>query len=132
MRSSRCLLHKPLVDDNPVVEVNLRGLLELGKSDISDDKYRDGGPSQGIYLCRIVFRYRDARTELITPDLTCPSTYKLLWNSGGDSGPDLSFDKSASLECLFSLARVSLAEASKPDLSFGCSEGDYTSSCPQV
>ncbi|GJU49734.1 hypothetical protein Tco_1219289 [Tanacetum coccineum] len=71
-----------------------------------------------------------ARTELITPDLICPSTYQLLLNSGGDSGPDLSFDKSASSERLFSSTRVSLAEAAKPDLSFGCSEGDYTSSCP--
>nr|GEY06438.1 hypothetical protein [Tanacetum cinerariifolium] len=51
-----------------------------------------------------------------------------LWNSGGDSGPDLSFNKSASLECLFSLAHVSLAEAAKPDLSFGCSGRDHTSS----
>nr|GEU93073.1 hypothetical protein [Tanacetum cinerariifolium] len=51
-------------------------------------------------------------------------TYQLLRNSGGDSGPDLSFDKSASLERLFSLARVSLAEVSKPELSFGCSGGD--------
>ncbi|GJY70315.1 hypothetical protein Tco_0474018 [Tanacetum coccineum] len=55
---------------------------------------------------------RCARTELITPDLICPSTYQLLRNSGGDSGPDLSFDKSASPERLFSSARVSLAEAS--------------------
>ncbi|GKD29888.1 hypothetical protein Tco_1240666 [Tanacetum coccineum] len=53
-----------------------------------------------------------ARTELITPDLICPSTYQLLRNSGGDSRPDLSFDKSASLERLFSLTHVSLAEAS--------------------
>ncbi|GKF75343.1 hypothetical protein Tco_0224787, partial [Tanacetum coccineum] len=67
--------------------------------------------------------------ELITPDLICPSTYQLLWNSSGDSGPNLSFDKSASSERLFSLARVSLVEASKPVLSFGCSRGDYTSSC---
>ncbi|GJS68727.1 hypothetical protein Tco_0683292 [Tanacetum coccineum] len=44
---------------------------------------------------------------------------ELLRNSSGNSGPDLSFDNSASLERLFSLARVSLAEASKPDLSFG-------------
>ncbi|GJX59420.1 hypothetical protein Tco_0290810 [Tanacetum coccineum] len=43
-------------------------------------------------------RCRCARTELITPDLMCPSTYQLLQNSGGDSGPDLSFDKSAFLE----------------------------------
>ncbi|GJZ44501.1 hypothetical protein Tco_0591756 [Tanacetum coccineum] len=69
-------------------------------------------------------------TELITPDLICPSTYQLLRNSSGDSGHDLSFDKSASPERLFSLARISLAEASKPVLSFECSEGDYTSSCP--
>ncbi|GJW65439.1 hypothetical protein Tco_0117323 [Tanacetum coccineum] len=48
----------------------------------------------------------------------------------GDSGPDFSFDKSASLERLFGLARVSLAGASKLDLSFGWSGGDYTSSCP--
>ncbi|GKE70309.1 hypothetical protein Tco_1528381, partial [Tanacetum coccineum] len=68
------------------------------------------------------------RTELITPDLTCPSIYQLLRSFGGDSGPDLSFDKSASPERLFSLACVSLAETSKPDLSFGWSGGDYTSS----
>ncbi|GKC00353.1 hypothetical protein Tco_0986489, partial [Tanacetum coccineum] len=43
----------------------------------------------------------------------------LLQNSSGDSGTDLSFDKSASPERLFSLARASLAEASKPVLSFG-------------
>nr|GEU58905.1 reverse transcriptase domain-containing protein [Tanacetum cinerariifolium] len=49
------------------------------------------------------------RKELITLDLTCLSTHQLLWNSGGDSGPDLSFEKSASPEHLFSLARVSLA-----------------------
>nr|GFA10549.1 hypothetical protein [Tanacetum cinerariifolium] len=62
-----------------------------------------------------------------------PSTmvlHKDYTNSGGDSGPDLSLDKSASLERLFSLACVSLAEASKLDLSFGCFGGDYTSSCP--
>ncbi|GJZ30726.1 hypothetical protein Tco_0575773, partial [Tanacetum coccineum] len=40
-------------------------------------------------------------------------------DSGGDSRPDLSFDKLASSERLFSLARVSLEEASKLDLSFG-------------
>ncbi|GJW34522.1 hypothetical protein Tco_0054554 [Tanacetum coccineum] len=91
----------------PNVEVNLRGLLELDKSDLSGNK---------------------DRMELITPDLICPSTYQLLRNSSGNSGPDLSFDKSASPEPLFSLARVSLAEASKPVLSFGCSGGDYTSS----
>ncbi|GKF09231.1 hypothetical protein Tco_0043455, partial [Tanacetum coccineum] len=55
---------------------------------------------------------RCARTELITLDLICPSTYQLLRNSGGDSGPDLSFEKSASSEHLFSSSHVSLAEAS--------------------
>ncbi|GKA62922.1 hypothetical protein Tco_0762441 [Tanacetum coccineum] len=48
------------------------------------------------------------RTELITPDLICPSTYQLLRNSSGDSRPDLSFDKSASLKRLFGLAHASL------------------------
>ncbi|GJW48995.1 hypothetical protein Tco_0080641 [Tanacetum coccineum] len=42
--------------------------------------------------------YRCIRTELITPNLICPSTYQLLRSSGGDSGPDISFDKSASPE----------------------------------
>ncbi|GKA94417.1 hypothetical protein Tco_0816455, partial [Tanacetum coccineum] len=87
---------------------------------------KDGGPSQGMYLCQIVLRYRCVRTELITPDLACPLTHQLLQNSGGDSGPNLSFDKSAYLERLFSLARVSLVEAPKLDLSFGWSGGDYT------
>nr|GEX60104.1 hypothetical protein [Tanacetum cinerariifolium] len=87
---------------------------------------KDSGPSQGPYLCRVVLRYRCARTELITPDLTCPSTHQLLHNSSGDPKPDLSFDKSASSERLFSLAHVSLAEASKLDLSFEWSGGDYT------
>ncbi|GJS12426.1 hypothetical protein Tco_0406898, partial [Tanacetum coccineum] len=51
---------------------------------------------------------RCARTELITLDLICPSTYQLLRNSGGDSGPDLSFEKSASSEHLFSSAHYEL------------------------
>nr|GEY51713.1 hypothetical protein [Tanacetum cinerariifolium]GEY57141.1 hypothetical protein [Tanacetum cinerariifolium] len=55
---------------------------------------KDRGPSRGLYLCWITFR------------------------------PDLSFDKTVSLERLFILARVSLAETSKPDLSFGCSGGE--------
>ncbi|GJY74643.1 hypothetical protein Tco_0479074 [Tanacetum coccineum] len=88
----------------------------------------DSGPPQGLYLCRIILRYRCARTELITPNLICPSTHQLLRSSGGDSGPDMSFDMSASLERLFSLARVSLSGASKLPFSSGCSEGDYTSS----
>ncbi|GJV13527.1 hypothetical protein Tco_1355068 [Tanacetum coccineum] len=41
--------------------------------------------------------------------MICPSTHQLLRSSGGYSGPDTSFDKSASLERLFSLARASLA-----------------------
>ncbi|GJU10410.1 hypothetical protein Tco_1132806 [Tanacetum coccineum] len=39
--------------------------------------------------------------ELMTPDLMCPSTHQLLWSSGGGSGPDVSFDKSASLDHFF-------------------------------
>nr|GEV54596.1 hypothetical protein [Tanacetum cinerariifolium] len=54
--------------------------------------------------------------------VVAPSGFNLLlWNSGGDSGPGLSFEKSESPERLFSLARVSLAEASKLYLSFGLS-----------
>ncbi|GKE29198.1 hypothetical protein Tco_1444582, partial [Tanacetum coccineum] len=82
------------------VEINLHGLLELNKSDLSD--------------------------------LICPSAYQLLRNSSGDSRPELFFDKSASPERLFSLARVSLVEASKPVLSFGCSGEDYTSSVEKL
>ncbi|GJV51841.1 hypothetical protein Tco_1447582 [Tanacetum coccineum] len=81
---------------NTTAEVNLRGLLGLGKMTSADN-----GPSQGLYLCRIVLRYRCIRTELITPNLICPSTYQLLQSSGGDSGPDMSFDKSASPERSF-------------------------------
>ncbi|GKF66295.1 hypothetical protein Tco_0192812 [Tanacetum coccineum] len=73
-------------------------------------------------------------TELITLDLICPSTYQLLRNSGGDSGSDSGPDSGILVvtsdltpefwwcrcartelitpERLFSLARVSLAEAS--------------------
>ncbi|GJW93901.1 hypothetical protein Tco_0173573 [Tanacetum coccineum] len=68
------------------------------------------------------------RMKLITPNLICPSTYQLLRSSGGDSGPDMSFDKSASPECLLSLARVSLAGVSKLYFSSRRFEGDYTSS----
>nr|GEY14776.1 hypothetical protein [Tanacetum cinerariifolium] len=82
------------------------------------------------YICRTVLRYCCARTELITPNLVCPSTHQLLRSSGGDSGPDMSFDKSTSLEPLFSLARVSLAGASKKCFSSDRSGGYYTSSCP--
>ncbi|GJY27594.1 hypothetical protein Tco_0403361 [Tanacetum coccineum] len=91
----------------PNVEVNLRGLLGLGKSDLSDDKCE-----LNLVPSKLGPSHRCARTKLITPDLICPSTYQLLRNSGGDSGPDLPFDKSASPERLFSSARVSLAEAS--------------------
>ncbi|GJW42408.1 hypothetical protein Tco_0071207 [Tanacetum coccineum] len=82
------------------VEVNLRGLLELDKSDLSGNKDRDRANN---------------------------SEPRFLRNSSGDSGPDLSFDKLASLE--FGLARASLVAVSKLYFSFGCSEGDYTSSC---
>nr|GEU69569.1 hypothetical protein [Tanacetum cinerariifolium] len=99
------------------VEVNLHRMLELDKSDLN------GSRDQYLRCCC-------ARTELITSDLICPSTYQLLQNSSSDSGPNLSFDKPTSPELLFSLVRVSLAEASKPNLSFRCSGGDYTSSCP--
>ncbi|GJV82408.1 hypothetical protein Tco_1522306 [Tanacetum coccineum] len=58
-------------------------------------------PFVGLFL-----RCRCARTELINPDLICPSTYQLLQTFGGDSRPDLSFDKSASLERLFSSACI--------------------------
>nr|GEV19796.1 reverse transcriptase domain-containing protein [Tanacetum cinerariifolium] len=43
-------------------------------------------------------------------DKSFSATYKLLRNSSGESRPDFSFDKSASLERLFCLAHVSLAE----------------------
>ncbi|GJS53329.1 ribonuclease H-like domain-containing protein [Tanacetum coccineum] len=42
-------------------------------------------------------------TELITLNLICPSTHQLLQSSGGDSGPDMSFDKSASQKSGFFL-----------------------------
>ncbi|GJU19135.1 retrovirus-related pol polyprotein from transposon TNT 1-94, partial [Tanacetum coccineum] len=65
---------------------------------------KNSGPLSGLYLCRIVLRYRCIRTELITPNLICPSTYQLLRSSGGDSGPDPSFDKTDSLERSFSFS----------------------------
>ncbi|GJY74220.1 hypothetical protein Tco_0478651, partial [Tanacetum coccineum] len=55
----------------------------------------------------IVFTF--VGTELITPNLICPSTHQLLRSFSGDSRPDMSFHKSASPERLFSLARASLA-----------------------
>nr|GEY67441.1 zinc finger, CCHC-type [Tanacetum cinerariifolium] len=58
----------------------------------------------------------------------CPSTYQLLWNSCGDSGHDLSFDKSTSLECLFSSVCVSLAKASLARFIFRMFWANYTSS----
>ncbi|GJX28742.1 hypothetical protein Tco_0236821, partial [Tanacetum coccineum] len=54
-------------------------LLMLGKSDLSEDKCRAQLSSSGAWSF-------------------------LLRNFGGDSGPDLSFDKSASPDCLFSSA----------------------------
>nr|GEV86538.1 hypothetical protein [Tanacetum cinerariifolium] len=46
---------------------------------------------------------------LMTLDLVCPSTYQLFWSSSGDSGPDVSFDMSASLEHFSSSTRARLA-----------------------
>ncbi|GJT19849.1 hypothetical protein Tco_0878555 [Tanacetum coccineum] len=77
--------------------------------------------------CPLTPLFRDG---VLNTDLICPLTYQLLRNFSGDSRPDLSFDKSASLKHLFSLARASLVAVSKLYLSFGCSGGDYTSSCP--
>ncbi|GJZ68561.1 putative RNA-directed DNA polymerase, eukaryota, reverse transcriptase zinc-binding domain protein [Tanacetum coccineum] len=54
--------------------------------------------------------------------MICPSTYQLLRSSGGDSGPDMYFNKSASPKRLFSLARVSLAGVSKLNFSSGSSK----------
>ncbi|GJT27485.1 hypothetical protein Tco_0907760 [Tanacetum coccineum] len=116
-RSQKFLLHRLRVN-HAFFGILLLGILGCRVPRMAPN-VEDCGPSRGLYLCQIVLRYRCARTELITPDLTCPSTYQLLRSSGGDSGPDLSFDKSASPERLFSLTRVSLAKASKPDLSFG-------------
>ncbi|GJW23256.1 hypothetical protein Tco_0033878 [Tanacetum coccineum] len=73
--------------------------LKLRKSTVSSPRGVNPRPT---LACRC------AKTELITPDLICPSTYQLLWNSGGDSGPDFSFDKSASPKRLFSSARVAI------------------------
>ncbi|GJS59254.1 hypothetical protein Tco_0654038 [Tanacetum coccineum] len=64
-------------------------------------------PLVGLFL-----RCRCAKTELIMLDLIFPLTYQLLQNSGGYSRPNLSFNKSASPERLFSSARVSFSEAS--------------------
>ncbi|GJY89610.1 hypothetical protein Tco_0504806 [Tanacetum coccineum] len=71
------------------------------------------------------------RTELVTPDLICPSIYQLLRSSGTDSGPDMSFDKSTSPECLFGLARASLAEVSKLIPHGSISNSSY-SACPKI
>ncbi|GKB88402.1 hypothetical protein Tco_0960674 [Tanacetum coccineum] len=70
----------------------------------------DNGPKQELYLCRFVPHYRWTVTGLVTLDLICPSTYQLLRSSYGDSGPDMSFDMSASPEYLSSLACASMAE----------------------
>ncbi|GKD96608.1 hypothetical protein Tco_1380505 [Tanacetum coccineum] len=45
----------------------------------------------------------------MTPDLVCPSTYQLLQSSLGDSGPNVSFDMSASPEYLSGSDRARLA-----------------------
>ncbi|GJZ82949.1 hypothetical protein Tco_0648122, partial [Tanacetum coccineum] len=48
-------------------------------------------------------------TGLMTPDTVCPLTYQLLRSSFGDSGHDVYFDMSASLEHLSGSARARLA-----------------------
>nr|GEU81006.1 hypothetical protein [Tanacetum cinerariifolium] len=93
---------------------------------------KDNDPSQGLYLFWIILRHRCIRTELITLNLICPSTYQLLRSFGGISGPYMSFNKSTSLERSFSLARAALAEVSKLIFLLQTSEGDYTSSYPLV
>ncbi|GJS47331.1 hypothetical protein Tco_0597452 [Tanacetum coccineum] len=67
------------------------------------------------------------KTELITSDLICPLTYQLLRNSGGDSGPDLSFDKSATLERLFSSARIERTVTLFRVFQTLCKQGDWFS-----
>nr|GEU73691.1 hypothetical protein [Tanacetum cinerariifolium] len=86
--------------------------------------------SSAILNPAIKASYSASLTKLISSDLIYPLTYQLLRNSSGDSGSDLSFDKSASPERFFGLARASLVAVSKLYFSFGCSRGDYTSSCP--
>ncbi|GJZ83615.1 hypothetical protein Tco_0648788 [Tanacetum coccineum] len=116
----------------PNVEVNLHGLLELDKSDLSGNKHRLQLGSSGAYWDSLqditvgLSLGTTCRLRVLSRTMVLSRTY--LQNSSGDSGPDLSFDKSTSPERLFSLALVSLAEISKPVLSFGCSGGDYTSS----
>nr|GEX87639.1 hypothetical protein [Tanacetum cinerariifolium] len=75
--------------------------------------------------------------RLMTPDLTCPSTYQLLQNSPGCFRPNMSFDMLASPEYLSSLARASLAE--NPPYELGWkekavfdSEGNPTTSTERV
>ncbi|GKB66918.1 hypothetical protein Tco_0928330 [Tanacetum coccineum] len=60
------------------------------------------------------------RVPQMTPNV------KVFRSSGGDSGPDMSFDKSTSPEYLLSLARAGLAGVFKLYFFFGCSWGDYT------
>nr|GFA64165.1 hypothetical protein [Tanacetum cinerariifolium] len=107
----------------PDVEVNLCGLLELDKV-TSANSSGDFGPelsfnksasSRRLFnLARVILAEASKRvlsfgcSRLITPDLIRPLTYRLLWNSSGDSEPDLSFDKSASVERLFSLALLGI------------------------
>ncbi|GKF27202.1 hypothetical protein Tco_0083096, partial [Tanacetum coccineum] len=85
--------------DGANVEVNLRGLLGLGKNDLNVNEYPGMLGSFGV----------TSSTKLVTPDMLCPSTHQLLWNSPAYSGPDMSCDVSASPEYLSSLVRASLA-----------------------
>ncbi|GKD89621.1 hypothetical protein Tco_1365128 [Tanacetum coccineum] len=108
----------------PNVEVNLCRLLALGKSDLSSDKCRVQLDSFRAWSFVSKLKVRKSTiswprgvnprptpaTELMTSDLTCPSTHQLL--------------RSISLV----LARASLAAISKLLSSSGYSRGDYTSS----
>ncbi|GJX58899.1 hypothetical protein Tco_0290289 [Tanacetum coccineum] len=104
------------------VEVNLRGLLELReKTSIFMNIWISLASPELTPL-----------TGLMTPDLICPSTYQLLQSSSGDPRPNVSFVTSVSLEPFSGSVRARLAEVSKLRFFSGCSEGDYTSSCPPV
>ncbi|GJW60598.1 hypothetical protein Tco_0109933 [Tanacetum coccineum] len=104
-------------------------LIKLGEDQVqASPNYKAKIKTQATSTACFIF----TMTKLITLNLICPWTYQLLRSFGGDSGPDMSFDKSASLECLLSLARASLAGVSKLYFSSGYSEGYYTSSCPLV
>nr|GEU44058.1 hypothetical protein [Tanacetum cinerariifolium] len=69
-----------------------------------------------MYHCRPVALYCWTSTGLVTLDQICPSTCQLLRSTSDDSGPDMSFDMSASPEYLSGLAHASLVEVKKVEL----------------